>query len=518
MKREYALIAVVISGLFVWAVVVGLTYVQASGSRGEGGAQASPMGTGFTYQGQLEGGNGPVSDDCDMVFHLYDQAADGSQVGEALTMTVPITGGLFTVNLDFGSGVFLGEARWLGIQVRCPGDLVYTNLGRQELTAAPYALYASRAYDADMLDGQEGSSYHDWNNLTHVPDGFADGIDDDTTYSAGNQLTISGGQYHVQEGSGSDLDADMLDGHDASDFWKVGGNAGTTAGTDFLGTTDSQPLVIKTNGTEAVRITNAGNVGIGTTSPSVMLDVSGTARAGDFECSGCIDAGDIDASQVQKRIGATCPNGSAIRAVGSEGTVTCESDDTGLVDCSECDTRFVNEGQPDSITSGMVGFNYAASSSEGGPANNLSCSSCVGSGEVSFNYAGSSSKGGMALDSDRIDGLDILRFNGRSSFTVVEGAQLRISIDSSKNVLFENKGSSNSHYWYSVNNAAPTAAYQAAGTTHNAGSIPWNSRMEFFYIVTQTGPGNQEFYWGIIFNDGVNSANNWHRGFVLKGP
>jgi hypothetical protein len=459
MKREYALIAVVISGLFVWAVVVGLTYVQASGSRGEGGAQASPMGTGFTYQGQLEGGNGPVSDDCDMVFHLYDQAADGSQVGEALTMTVPITGGLFTVNLDFGSGVFLGEARWLGIQVRCPGDLVYTNLGRQELTAAPYALYASRAYDADMLDG-----------------------------------------------------------HDASDFWKVGGNAGTTAGTDFLGTTDSQPLVIKTNGTEAVRITNAGNVGIGTTSPSVMLDVSGTARAGDFECSGCIDAGDIDASQVQKRIGATCPNGSAIRAVGSEGTVTCESDDTGLVDCSECDTRFVNEGQPDSITSGMVGFNYAASSSEGGPANNLSCSSCVGSGEVSFNYAGSSSKGGMALDSDRIDGLDILRFNGRSSFTVVEGAQLRISIDSSKNVLFENKGSSNSHYWYSVNNAAPTAAYQAAGTTHNAGSIPWNSRMEFFYIVTQTGPGNQEFYWGIIFNDGVNSANNWHRGFVLKGP
>ncbi len=37
--------------------------------------------------------------------------------------------------------------------------------------------------------------------------------------------------------------------------WKLTGNSGTTAGTNFLGTTDNQSLVIKTNSTEAARFT-----------------------------------------------------------------------------------------------------------------------------------------------------------------------------------------------------------------------------------------------------------------------
>jgi hypothetical protein len=51
--------------------------------------------------------------------------------------------------------------------------------------------------------------------------------------------------------------------------WHLTGNAGTTAGTNFLGTTDSRDLVFKTNSIENMRILNAnGNVGIGTTAPS----------------------------------------------------------------------------------------------------------------------------------------------------------------------------------------------------------------------------------------------------------
>ena len=45
----------------------------------------------------------------------------GDQVGNAITRTIPISGGLFTVELDFGSGIFTGEARWLGIRVKCSG-------------------------------------------------------------------------------------------------------------------------------------------------------------------------------------------------------------------------------------------------------------------------------------------------------------------------------------------------------------------------------------------------------------
>lgn len=41
--------------------------------------------------------------------------------------------------------------------------------------------------------------------------------------------------------------------------WTLNGNAGTTAGTDFIGTTDAQDLVFKTNSTEKGRFNNTSN-------------------------------------------------------------------------------------------------------------------------------------------------------------------------------------------------------------------------------------------------------------------
>jgi hypothetical protein len=55
--------------------------------------------------------------------------------------------------------------------------------------------------------------------------------------------------------------------------WVLAGNTGTNPPTDFLGTTDAEPLVIKTNGSEHVRIDTNGNVGIGTSSPFTTLDI-----------------------------------------------------------------------------------------------------------------------------------------------------------------------------------------------------------------------------------------------------
>lgn len=51
-------------------------------------------------------------------------------------------------------------------------------------------------------------------------------------------------------------------------FWSLAGNAGTTPGTNFLGTTDNNDLVFKTNNMENARITaSMGAVCIGTTTP-----------------------------------------------------------------------------------------------------------------------------------------------------------------------------------------------------------------------------------------------------------
>ena len=57
--------------------------------------------------------------------------------------------------------------------------------------------------------------------------------------------------------------------------WKLAGNSGTNPPTNFLGTNDNKPLVIKTNGNEALRIDDTGNAGIGTVMPQVRLPAKG---------------------------------------------------------------------------------------------------------------------------------------------------------------------------------------------------------------------------------------------------
>lgn len=57
--------------------------------------------------------------------------------------------------------------------------------------------------------------------------------------------------------------------------WALLGNTGTTPGTNFLGTSDNQDMVVKTNNIERMRIEKAGNVGIGTISPKNKFSVSG---------------------------------------------------------------------------------------------------------------------------------------------------------------------------------------------------------------------------------------------------
>ena len=56
--------------------------------------------------------------------------------------------------------------------------------------------------------------------------------------------------------------------------WNSTGNTGTTPGTIFVGTTDVQDLVFKTNATERMRITATGNVGVGTSTPAAQMDLS----------------------------------------------------------------------------------------------------------------------------------------------------------------------------------------------------------------------------------------------------
>jgi hypothetical protein len=56
--------------------------------------------------------------------------------------------------------------------------------------------------------------------------------------------------------------------------WDITGNTGTDPTVNFLGTTDGQPLVIKTNGQEVLRFDSLGKIGVGTPNPTSQLEIA----------------------------------------------------------------------------------------------------------------------------------------------------------------------------------------------------------------------------------------------------
>lgn len=170
-------------------LAVGPGWAQRPGPEDDVHAQAA-LGTSFTYQGRLIRDGEPADGPYDFRFRLYRATKGGAQLGSAVTRgDVDVSEGLFTVRLDFGD-VFDGTALWMEVAVRPGGSSdAYTPLAPcQALTAAPHALYASHA---------------PWGGPSGVPVSLSDG-DDDTTYSAGVGLTLSGGAFSVDfDGSGS---------------------------------------------------------------------------------------------------------------------------------------------------------------------------------------------------------------------------------------------------------------------------------------------------------------------------
>jgi hypothetical protein len=136
-----------------------IAFVAATPSLGE-----TPLGTAFTYQGQLKQDGTPFEGTADFVFTLWDAAGSGNpptggtQVGDVQPIiALPVIAGLFTVTLnaggEFGANAFNGNARWLDITVRNPARGGFITLApRQPLTAAPYALSALHPWNKSGSD------------------------------------------------------------------------------------------------------------------------------------------------------------------------------------------------------------------------------------------------------------------------------------------------------------------------------------------------------------------------------
>src|SRR5438132_4229193 len=105
------------------------------------GATKGQQTTAFTYQGRLTDAGSPANTNYDLQFTLWDSSVGGTQQPQpapaALTKTnVAVTGGVFSVLLDFGVSAFPGADRFLEIGVKPAGrpDAFALLSSRQQLS------------------------------------------------------------------------------------------------------------------------------------------------------------------------------------------------------------------------------------------------------------------------------------------------------------------------------------------------------------------------------------------------
>jgi hypothetical protein len=221
-----------------------------------GVASAAPMGTAFTYQGRLADANESATGFgfYEFEFKVYDSVSDGNQVDGTFSLrSVEVVDGYFTVQLDFGSDTFRGDARWLQVGVRPidTADPFVTLSPRQELTPTPYALYA----------GDDG----DWISSDSDMYSSASGNVGIGTQNPEGKLEVDGGKA-FEGTSGTDL---VFKAQDGGDGWAMQNDGAPGGDIILMPGEGGQEIGGGSPGPD-------GNVGIGTTSPRTKLEVLST--------------------------------------------------------------------------------------------------------------------------------------------------------------------------------------------------------------------------------------------------
>jgi hypothetical protein len=314
------------------------------------------QGTAFTYQGRLDSSGNPASGSYDFRFKLFLDSFGNTQAGSTvLTNGVPVTSGLFTAAIDFGTGVFTGTSYWLEVGVRTNGASSYTSLAPlQALTPSPYAIFANGASSAATATtavsaatattaatasavGANGVNNVAIQNNAVTTAKIAGGQVVKSLNGLQDAVTLSGGDNVTITPSGQTLTIAASAGG-----WSLTGNAGTTPGANFVGTTDNQPLELWANGNRALRLepTGIGPNTIGGFSGNIVGGGVGGATIAGGGTAGAINQVSSGFSAIGGGLGNT------IESIGLSSVIAGGGQNTIL---SGCDYAFIGGGTLNTI-------------------------------------------------------------------------------------------------------------------------------------------------------------------------
>lgn len=212
----------------------------------------------FTYQGYLRQGGAPLNNPSQaMRFRIYGALTGGTALWDSGALTVNVSNGLFTVQLNPPVSVWTGADRFLEIQVGAT-----TLSPRVRIGSTPYANTATLL---NMF--QTGTTNPDRMVITHSP----------ALPNTGLMYRDTDDSFHFLAGGTTVLRVGLA-GPIALQI-PAGAGAGRVLTSDASGNASWADLpasasVWAVSGAN-IHNTNTGNVGIGTTNPTAKLDVRG---------------------------------------------------------------------------------------------------------------------------------------------------------------------------------------------------------------------------------------------------
>ena len=222
------------------------------------GVHAQGVSQPFTYQGYLRQGGAPLNNPSQsMRFRIFDALTGGTMLWDSGALTVNVSNGLFTVQLNPPASIWTGADRFLEIQVGAT-----TLSPRVRIGSTPYANTATLL---NMF--RSGTTNPDRMVITHSPAFSNWGLQyrdsDDSFHFLNNGATVlriglagpTALQIPADAGAGRVLTSDA---------------AGNASWADL----PASASVWAVSGAN-IHNTNTGNVGIGTTTPTAKLDVRG---------------------------------------------------------------------------------------------------------------------------------------------------------------------------------------------------------------------------------------------------